>query len=181
MVARSALSLLVAVAALEATSSAAVAEPPPPEAVRGCGSRGDSSRPQRVPVPAGARLGPLVIWPSIRTRVEGSGGEWAYYVKAPVIVAARTKVTLAVAPEAAHLVGFQSRGSSWVSSVRFDACHENVRAFPGSYDGTVGRFTGFPFGFGLARRSMCVPLEAWVEGRTTPIRRLVPFGRKTCP
>jgi hypothetical protein len=67
-----------------------------------------------------------------------------------------------------------------VSSVRFEACRENVRAYPGAYKGTVGKYTGFPNGFGLARRSMCVPMEVWVEGRDTPIRRLVPFGRRRC-
>ncbi len=120
--------------------------------------------------------------PSIRSRVEayGTRSEWAFYVKAPIVLPARSKVTLAVAPEATHLIGFQAASGAWASSVRFEACRENVRAYPGAYNGTVGAYTGFPFGFGLARRSLCVPLELWVEGRATPIRRLVPFGRRTC-
>ncbi len=88
-------------------------------------------------------------------------------------------MTLVVPSEAKQLIGFQVAGGTWASSVRFEACRENVRAFRGAYNGTVGKYTGFPFGFGLARRSMCVPLEVWVEGRV-PIRRLVPVGRKTC-
>jgi hypothetical protein len=146
------------------------------------GSRGDSSKPQALPTTVGARLGPLVIWPSIRTRVQdyGPNTEWAYYAKAPIVLPARMKVTLAVPADATHLIGFQSAGGSWVSSVRFEACRESVRAFPGAYNGTVGKYTGFPFGFGLARRSMCVPLEVWLDGRTTPIRRLIPVGRRTC-
>jgi hypothetical protein len=171
------------VLALTTPSVAGVRDvPPSPESLRPCGSRGDSNKPQELPSPVGARIGPLVIWPSIRNRVEaaGTGSDWAFYVKAPIVLPARSKVTLAVSPEAIHLIGFQAAGGAWVSSVRFEACRENVRAYPRAYNGTVGRYTGFPFGFGLARRSMCVALEVWVEGRTTPIRRVVPFGRRTC-
>lgn len=178
MVVRAALIALVGVLALTARSDAALrAVSPTPEAFRPCGSRGEGNKPQALPSPVGARIGPLVIWPSIRSRVYGTNGEWAFSVKAPIVLPARTNVTLAVAPEAVHLVGFQAAGG-WVSSVRFEACRENVRAF--AYNGTVGRYTGFPFGFGLARRSMCVPMEVWVEGKATPIRRLVPFGRRSC-
>jgi hypothetical protein len=171
------------VLAFTAGSTAGVREvAPTPEASRPCSSRGDSSKPQELPSPVGARIGPLVIWPSIQSRVQAASttGEWAFYVKAPIVLPARAKVTLAVAPEAAHLIGFQASGGTWVSSVRFEACRSNVRAYPRAYKGTVGRYTGFPFGFGLARRSLCIPLEVWVEGRSTPIRRLVPFGRRTC-
>ncbi len=143
--------------------------------------------PQQLPSPVGARIGPLMIWPSIRNRVEdyGGGSGWAFYVKAPIVLPARSIVTLAVAPEAIDLIGFEAggyaaAGRKWVSSVRFEACRESVRAFPRAYKGTVGKYTGFPFGFGLARRSMCVPLEVWVGGRATPIRQVVPFGRRTC-
>jgi hypothetical protein len=116
------------------------------------------------------------------------GGEWAFYVKAPIVLPARSIVTLSVTPEAIDLIGFQASGygvgaaagRKWVSSVRFEACRENVRAFPRAYKGTVGKYTGFPFGFGLAHRSICVPLEVWIEGRPTPIRRVVPFGRRSC-
>ncbi len=178
---------LIAIAAGVALAGASIASssetPPAPEALRPCSSRGDSSKPQALPIPAGARIGPLVIWPSIRTRVEDYGTSktaWAFYAKAPIVLPARTNVTLVVPPEAVHLIGFQAAGGTWVSSVRFEACRQNVRAYPGAYDGTVGKYTGFPFGFGLARRSMCVPLEVWVEGRATPIRRLIPVGRRTC-
>ena len=182
MLVRAAITAVLVILTLAAMAIAGLHEmPPTPEAFRPCSSRGDSNKPQQIPYPIGARLGPLVIWPSIRNRVEDSGtsGEWAFYVKAPIVLPARTKVTLAVAPEAAHLVGFQS-AAGWVASVRFEACRENVRVFPRAYKGTVGKYTGFPFGFGLARRSMCVPLEVWIEGKATPIRRLVPFGRRTC-
>jgi hypothetical protein len=175
---------VVAALALPAGSIASSSETPPaPHALRPCASRGDSSKPQVLPTPAGERIGPLVIWPSIRTRVQAYGTTkttWAFYAKAPIVLPARMEVTLAVPPEAAHLIGFQAAGGTWVSSVGFEACSESVRAYPRAYNGTVGKYTGFPFGFGLARRSMCVPLEVWVEGRATPIRRLIPVGRRTC-
>jgi hypothetical protein len=130
------------------------------------------------------RIGPLVIWPSVRARVERAtwpGEPWAYYVKAPIVLPARTKVILAVAPEAVGRVEFQSGRSpnTWLTSVRFEACREGVRAFRGAYDGTVGKYTGFPFGFRLTRKA-CIPLEVWIDGRAAPIRRLVPFGRRSC-
>jgi hypothetical protein len=184
MLVRVSLSALVAALALTAASIARGSETPPaPEAFRPCSSRGDGGKPQALPTPVGERIGPLTIWPSIRTRVEAYGTDktaWTFYVKAPIVLPARTKVTLSVPPEATHLIGFQTAGGAWVSSVRFEACRENVRAYSGAYHGTVGKYTGFPFGFGLARRSMCVPLEVWVEGRTTPIRRLIQVGRRTC-
>jgi hypothetical protein len=149
--------------------------------VRDCGTRGDSSRPQRLPTPPGVRIGPLVIWPSVRTRVEASeGGPWPYYVKAPIVLPARTKLVLAVAPRATSLAAFQTRRGDFASVVRFEACREREPAFPRAYRGTVGKYTGFPFGFGLARRSACVPMEVWVDGQPLPIRRLVPFGRRAC-
>lgn len=174
----------VGVLAVTAASTAGVREvPPSPESLRPCGSRGDGSKPQELPSPVGARIGPLVIWPSIRNRVEAYGRRsgWAFYVKAPIVLPARSKVLLVVPPAATDLIGFQAASGAWVSSVRFEACRENVRAYPGAYNGTVGKYTGFPFGFGLARRSVCVPFEVWVDGRATPIRRVVPFGRRTCP
>jgi hypothetical protein len=68
----------------------------------------------------------------------------------------------------------------WVSSVRFEACREDEPAFPGAYSGTVGKYTGFPFGLALTRRPACIPMEVWIDGRTSPLRRLVPFGRRSC-
>jgi hypothetical protein len=147
--------------------------------IRGCGSRGETNRPQRLPGTPGERIGPLVIWPTVRTGVVRTPGNaaWLWYVKAPIVVPARVRAVLAVAPEAAGLAAMQGRNGTWVSSVRFEACRESTPAWV--YDGTVGRYTGFPFAFALSGRG-CVPLELWIEGRATPIRRLVPFGRRSC-
>jgi hypothetical protein len=175
--------VVVAACAVAGAAAGAVGEAPPPDAVRGCGSRGDGNRPQRLPSPPGVRIGPLVIWPSVRTRVESTGETpWRFYVKAPIVLPARARVVLAVPPEAAALVELQAGRppNTWVRSVRFEACAASVRAFPGAYRGTVGRYTGFLFGFRLARR-LCIPLEVWLEGREAPFRRLVPFGRRSCP
>jgi hypothetical protein len=168
---------LLVVATVVAT--AGVRGAPTPEASRPCGSRGEGNKPQALPSPVGARVGPVAIWPSIRRTEEYGANGWAFYTKAPIVLPARTRVVLAVAPEARHLAGFQSGTAlGWVSSVGFEACRERTPSF--AYDGTVGKYTGFPFAFGLARRSLCVPMEVWLDGSDTPIRRLVPFGRRSC-
>lgn len=168
------LALAIAAAAAGAGEAA-----PTPEAVRPCGSRGEGNKPQALPSPIGARVGPVVIWPSIRRTEDYGANGWAFYTKAPIVLPARAKVVLAVAPEARHLAGFQSGTKlGWVSSVRLEACRERTPSF--AYKGTVGKYTGFPFGFGLARRSLCVPIEVWLDGSDGPIRRLVPFGRRSC-
>ncbi len=121
----------------------------------------------------------MLFWPSIKLRqgVEPNGTEWPYILKAPVILAARTKLVLDVASEAHELAGFQ-HGGRFVTAVRFEACRERQPAF--AYAGTVGKYTGFPFAIGLKQRSACVPMEVWVDGRQAPFRRLVPVGRASC-
>ncbi len=75
------------------------------------------------------------------------------------------------------MAAFQSEGG-YVAAIRFEACRERTPAF--GYNGTVGKYTGFPFGIGRLTRSACVPMEVWVDGRSTPIRRVVPIGRASC-
>ena len=170
--------VLLSVAAVVATAGVREVAPTP-ESSRPCGSRGEGNKPQALPSPLGVRVGPVVIWPSIRRTQDYGANGWAFYTKAPIVLPAGTKVVLAVAPEAKHLAGFQSGTAlGWVSSVRFEACRERTPSF--AYDGTVGKYTGFPFAFGLARRSLCVPLEVWLDGSDTPIRKMVPFGRRSC-
>jgi hypothetical protein len=132
-----------------------------------------------LPRGAAIRIGPLVFWPSIRSPGSGArpSSEWPFVVKAPVVLPARTRLVLAVAPEAAGTAAFQHRGA-FVDAIRFAACSERVRAW--AYDGTVGRFTGFPFSIGLKQRSACVPMEVWLDGRDLPIRRIVPVGHAGC-
>ncbi len=148
--------------------------------LRDCRSRGEGPSPQKLPPAPGVRLGPLVIWPSVRIPLGGppnEASEWPYVVKAPVVLAARSRVVLAIAPEATELAAFQ-HGRRYVPAVRFQACRERVAAF--AYRGTVGRYTGFPFAIGIATRSACVPMDLWIDGRAAPIRRVVPVGRRSC-
>jgi hypothetical protein len=125
------------------------------------------------------RLGPLLIWPSVRFHSQQTTNpDWPYAVKAPVVLPARVKVVLAIAPEAVSRAAFQSHRRGYVSAVRFEACREREPAF--AYHGTVGKLTGFPFAIGLTHESDCVPMEVWVDGRATPTRRVVPVGRRSC-
>ena len=177
---RALLLFVVVAAAVVATgvASSQATEQPAGE-LRDCRSRGEGPSPQRLPPTPGVRIGPLVFWPSIRIRqsYEPNGSEWPFVVKAPVVLPARTKLVLAIAPEAQTLAGFQHRGR-FVSAIRFQACRERVPAF--TYAGTVGKYTGFPFALGLTKRSACVPMEVWVDGQAAPIRRVIPVGRPSC-
>lgn len=171
----------MAVAAVVA-SGVAAGQPTPERPVgelRDCRSRGEGRSPQKLPPIPGVRIGPLLFWPSIMNRQghEPGGPEWPYSLKAPVILPARTKLVLAIAPEALGLASFQHQGR-FVSAIRFQACRERVPAWV--YAGTVGKYTGFPFALGLTQRSACIPMEVWVDGRTAPLRRVVPVGRRTC-
>jgi hypothetical protein len=48
-----------------------------------------------------------VIWPSVRGRSQQTNNpDWLYAVKAPVILPARVKVVLAIAPEAVSRAAF---------------------------------------------------------------------------
>jgi hypothetical protein len=148
--------------------------------LRDCSSRGEGRSPQRLPTHPGVRIGPLLLWPSVMlppAADPANGSEWPFVQKAPVILPARAKVVLAIAPEAQHLAAFQHRGR-YVSAIRFEACRERTPAF--AYRGTVGKYTGFPFAIGRVARSACVPMEVWVDGRATPVRRVVPIGRASC-
>jgi hypothetical protein len=176
-----ALFLLVAVAAAVVATGVASSQPAerPAGELRDCRSRAEGPSPQKLPLTPGVRIGPLVFWPSIKSRQssEPNGSEWPFVLKAPVVLPARAKLVLAIAPGAQGLAGFQHRGR-FVSAIRFQACRERVPAF--AYAGTVGKYTGFPFALGLTKRSACVPMEVWVDGQAAPLRRVIPVGRPSC-
>jgi hypothetical protein len=182
---RCAAGLLVAVAAfsialVSSTTAATDSDPmPSTKELRDCRTRGEGRGPQRLPMPPGVRIGPLVIWPSVRGPSSPTQRRtWPFVVKAPIVLPARAKLVLAIAPGAISRATFQSHRHGWVPAVRFHACREREPAF--AYRGTVGKFTGFPFAIGFKQRSACIPMEVWVDGQTTPIRRLVPIGRRSC-
>jgi hypothetical protein len=154
-------------------------EAPPDAVVRGCRSRGEAGAPIRMRVRGGdLRIGPLVIG-NIRNRTAvgpSDASDWPFVAKAPVLLPARARVVLAIAPEATTRAAFQHR--EWVSAVRFSACFERVRAW--SYEGTVGPTTFFPFAIAIRERRACIPMELWIHGRSSPMRRIVPVGRRGC-
>jgi hypothetical protein len=149
-------------------------------ALRNCRSRGEAGVPIKMRVTGNdVRIGPLLLG-NVRSRSAVGPADWAdwpFVAKAPVLVPARSRVVLAIAPEATTRAAFQHRGGS-VSAVRFTACFERVKAF--SYRGTVGRTTFFPFAIAIRQRSACIPMEVRIDGRSSPVRRVVPIGRRTC-
>ena len=148
--------------------------------VRDCRSRAEGSAPIQMKVKStDVRIGPLVLG-----NVRSAGGtgqtqhaDWPFGRKTPVLLPARARVVLEIAPEAVTRAAFQHR-REWVTAIRFTACFERVRAF--AYRGTVGPTTFFPFAIGLRQRTDCIPMNLWIEGRSAPVRRVVPLGRPRC-
>ena len=141
------------------------AQAAPPAQLRDCRTRSEGRSPQQLPSKPGVRIGPLLFWPSIKVPSgadPGNGSEWPFVQKAPVVLAARTKLVLAIAPEAQGFAAFQSRRGGYVSAIRFE--RPTVSGSPAfAYKGTVGRYTGFPFAIGRVARSVCVPMDVWVD------------------
>lgn len=170
---------LLAAAVYAAAGHASRSDEPPNPALRDCRSRAEGRAPIEMKVTRNdVRIGPLVLG-NVRAADVGQTDDpdWPYAKKTPVLLEARSRVVLAIAPGASSIATLQHR-NDWVPAVRFHACFERVRAF--AYDGTVGPTTFFPFGIGLRQRSACVPIQLWIDGRSTPTRRVVPVGRRTC-
>lgn len=150
---------------------------PAADDLRTCATRGDSSRPAKPPVGA-IVVGPLMIWPSVKKPTQStSAPTWRYVLKAPILVRARARVTLAIAPEAVGTVGlWRHTDGHYVSTVRFLACRERQPVH--TYRGTVGRYTQFPFAFALTTPSACVPID--VYGSSGAQRIVLPVGRAAC-
>ena len=171
---------LVASAYANVERSKRSAEAPADAVLRDCRSRAEGTAPIEMNVGIGdIRIGPLVLGNVRNTRNVGPTGDpqWPYATKTPVLLPARSRVVLALAPEATAVAAFQHR-NGWVSAVRFTACFERVRAY--AYRGTVGPTTFFPFGVALRGRAACVPMDLWIDGRSIPVRRTVPIGRRSC-
>ena len=103
-------------------------------------------------------------------------------LKVLAVVRAGARVTLAV-PEAERQRTSLLYDSDFArtSSVRFRACSRSGAEYPGP-GGYPGRETQFNGGF-FVRDAHCAAIEVWTEGRTTPIRRWLPFGvgERRCP
>jgi hypothetical protein len=180
LTALSALGLVICARADVGLAQPSAAEAPPNAQLRDCRSRAEGTAPIKLEVEStDVKIGPLVLGNVRSTRGVGRTGkpDWPFVRKTPVLLPARARVVLAIAPEAITRAAFQHRGG-WVSAIRFTACFERVRAF--AYRGTVGPTTFFPFAIGLQERTACIPMDMWVEGRSAPVRRVVPLGRRSC-
>jgi hypothetical protein len=190
-------SALVAVAALTPAAGgdgstprgggdSTAATEPEPETVRRCKTAvyGElrPGWPKRAVV-----AGPLALLPYPERRPKHFVPDAALKVLA--VVRAGARVTLAV-PEAERqrislLYDYDNSApgghlSDGTSSVRFRACSRSGK-YPGPA-GYPGRETQFNGGF-FVRDAHCAAIEVWTEGRTTPIRRWLPFGvgERRCP
>jgi hypothetical protein len=174
--------------ALIAAAGRSHASSSPPALVRSCDTRVEGGAPPtRFAGPTDVVAGPIAFTGLARVADPGafrrSRMHGVYVVKAAARVRAGQVVTLVVPP------GYRTRASlsysrsrlrsvsDGVSAVRFEACPSNEPAF--SYRGTVGAWTGFNGGF-LVSRPLCLPVEVWVEGRQTPLRKLLSFGKGRC-
>jgi hypothetical protein len=183
-------STLVALAALTLAAGGAGSTPrgggdptaaaePEPETVRPCKTSvyGElrPGWPKRAVV-----AGPLALLPSPDQRPKHFVPDAT--LKLLVLVRAGARVTLAV-PEAERqrislLYDYDNSAPAGhlydgTSSVRFRACSRSGK-YPGPA-GYPGRETQFNGGF-FVRDAHCAAIEVWTEGRTTPIRRWLPFG-----
>ncbi|HVW90816.1 MAG TPA: hypothetical protein VHC01_15245 [Gaiellaceae bacterium] len=149
---------------------------PAPGDVRTCATRGDSVRPATPPA-GGTAVGLIVLW-KVTSLSPTADAAWPYAQKMPAVVPARVRVTLAIAPESTGVAALWKRGGGYVSAVRFVACRERERAW--TYDGTVGRYTQFPFAIALKQPSACVVMQAWVDGEAAPHTVTVGIGRRDC-
>jgi hypothetical protein len=189
-------STLVAVAALTLAAGGDGSTPrgggeaavePEPETVRPCKTAvyGDLRRGWRKRAVVAGPLA-LLLGPDRRPKHFVPDAE----LKALAVVRAGARVTLVV-PEAERqrislLYDFgpgpprDLRLSDGTSSVRFRACSRSGK-YPGP-GGYPGRETQFNGGF-FVRDAHCAAIEVWTEGRTTPIRRWLPFGvgDRRCP
>jgi hypothetical protein len=172
--------LLVASADARIGTESSSSEAPPDAQLRDCRTRAEGAAPIALKVGrTDMQIGPLVLGNVRDPRGAGptDDPDWPFWRKTPVLLPARARVVLAIAPEAVGRAAFEHRGG-WASAIRFTACFERVRAY--AYRGTVGPTTFFPLGIGLRQRTACIPMNLWIDGRSSPIRRVVPLGRRSC-
>jgi hypothetical protein len=164
------------------------ASSPPPAPVRSCDTRVEGGAPAaQFARPTDVVAGPIAFTGLARVADRGAfrrlRTRGVYVVKAAARVRANRVVTLVVPSAYRARASLSYAGSrlrsvaDGVPAVRFEACASNEPAF--SYRGTVGPWTGFNGGF-LVSRSLCLPIEVWVDGRRAPIRKLISFGKGRC-
>jgi hypothetical protein len=187
MNAKTLLTVALCGAAALVASAATHAVAPPEALMRDCSARYESNQPiVDRPTANDVRFGALVLtrYPEWRKPLKAYGANpepevWPYVLKAPVRLRAGTTATFAIAPAARNVAAIlPSASREWVPAVRFRSCAANKRAH--AYTGTVGPLTVFGQVIGLKKPSACVPIEVWLDGRATPIRRVVAIGRTRC-
>jgi hypothetical protein len=143
-----------------------LAAAPPP--ARTCAERIEAGgAPLRFPAPAPNRLfaGPLALaggFTGSPADLGPRGENGRYGTKAGALVRAGRPVVLSVpARYRGRLFTRYARAGEGEAAVRLEPCPPSTRAF--SYDGVVGRVTGFSGGFEVTRPG-CYPLDVRVAG-----------------
>jgi hypothetical protein len=160
--------------------AAAAARAPQPDALADCRRHVESGQaPLGGPRPQDLRLGRLAF-SGLRTAAAFAGAPdygydgrlWFSLKSAPTLSAGRA-VTVAVAPAFRDVVRIGVGGiPGYHLAVRYRPCAPGHPAF--SYDGTIGRWTGWSGGF-LASRRVCAELQVW-DGDRVAYRHL-PLGK----
>ena len=166
--------VLVAAAAVTAQSAASEEVP-----TRDCRSRIESGRGPLAFRTIGNVVVGLVAFSALPNAATPAGlgprreEDGRFFRKSGVLIRAGRPIVLSV-PErySDRLFLHYSRTDEGVAEVRLEPCPPGMRAF--SYDGTVGRVTGFNGGFSLTHRG-CYPLDVRVVGGRTYRVRLA-FG-----
>jgi hypothetical protein len=112
--------VLVVYAYADVVTAEPSAEAPPDAQLRNCRSRAEGAAPIKMKVQStDMQIGPLVLGNVRNTRGVGPTDQpdWPFAIKTPVLLAARARVVLAIAPEAVTRAAFQHQ-SGWVSAPR---------------------------------------------------------------
>ena len=163
----------VLLAAIAAGSAVAGGDEIP---TRDCRTRVESGRaPLAFRGPDSIQVGPLSFW-VLRRAAAGLGPrnqDGVFFVKSAVSMRAGRAVTISLPERFRHRISLAyTRPPEPTAAVRFVPCPPGTRAF--SYDGRVGKVTGFNGGFSLTEPG-CYPLDVRVEGgRTHRVR--IAFG-----
>ena len=159
-----------------AVASAAVAAPPAADAVATCRQHVESGYAPLPPPDAGDHHFGRIAFSGFGA-IPGQPdypfeGRLYLFAKSAPMVAAGEAVTVAVAPRFREVVLLGVGGlQGYHDAVEFRPCAPGRRAF--SYEGTIGRWTGWSGAF-LAARRVCATLEIW-DGERVRYRR-VPLG-----
>jgi hypothetical protein len=156
--------------------------------IRDCADRVEGDGPSKPPGRTDLVIGPVAFANLKRAASESAeyfepraGRRFAIW-KAAASVRANERVTASIPGRYRRVarLDYPAPGQAAhqpTARITFIACPSDEPAF--SYEGPVGRRTGFAGGF-LVAGARCVPLNIRVAGREHPIRARVPFGVRDC-